>query len=280
MPAIACAFILLAIGAGVNALLWFAVVPAIFDISDGAKTGMAIACMIFAAVYGFITGLARVYVMRPRSLWVFVLDVTWSMINTISGLGFMIYCLVKGTYETPNETTQDRGIIRFSGAALPGAGATTLGNVMGGKWLVHETVHVQQARIFGPFYWPVYLVNYVMNLIARFLTGRFTDPHWEAYGRVIMEDWAYRAAPDSAAKVLVLPSLLWFALTFVNALALGVLIASIPVIGALPDLFGLDVLPWWLGLIVLVAYALVRSFFAKAQDSDDDHAAPAGPVFT
>ena len=176
----------------------------------------------------------------------------------------MIYCAAKGSFTPPTAETKKRGIIMFSGAALPGADATTIGTVMGGNWLVHEAVHVQQARIFGPFYWPVYLMSYVTNMLVRFLTGRFKDPHWQAYGRVLMEDWAYRAAP--ASKVKIFPSVLWFLLTLVNALAFGVLTAHLPVIGALPLAIGLAVLPWWIGLVVLLVYALGRSFMPKADE--------------
>jgi hypothetical protein len=135
---------------------------------------------------------------------------------------------------------------------------------------VHETVHVQQARIFGPFYWPTYLASYLLNMLARFLTARFDDPHWQAYARVLMEDWAYRATPPPVPpdlpEVKVFQSIVWFALTLVNALALGVLLAPIPGIGAFPSMLGLTALPWWMGLLVLLVYALGRSYFPKANE--------------
>jgi hypothetical protein len=272
MPAIVIGLIFMAIGAGLQAIIGFALLPAIFHPSGSIGTVLALIGLIAAGVFGFITGLAGIYALRPRSIWVFALDVTWSAINTVSGMFFLIYCAVKGSHETPDTRSQDRGAIWFSGAALPGAQATTIGTVMGGDWLTHETVHIQQARIFGPFYWPTYLMSYVLNMLSRFITGRFTDPHWQAYGRVLMEDWAYHAAP--ADEVEVAPSILWFFLTLLNAVALGVLIHPIPVIGVLPSDVGLAVIPWWIGLIVMLAYALIRSFLPKANEP-----AAAPPVF-
>ena len=261
-----------AIGIGVSLIMGLAVYWPLLGLSGGAAAGLTIALVVFAGLFGFLTGWKEVYALEPRPIWAFVIDVSWSALNTVTGLFWLIYCAAKGSFQTPVPETSKRGIIVFSGAALPGADASTIGTVMGGTWLVHEAVHVQQARIFGPFYWPVYLISYAANMLARFLTVRFSDPHWEAYGRVLMEDWAYRAAPASEIKVA--PSVLWFLLTLVNALAVAVLVAPIPGVGALPDALGFDVLPWWLGLIVVFAYAIGRSFLPKA---DDPHA-PA--VFT
>lgn len=262
MPAIVVALIFMAIGAGVQAILGFAVLPALLPWTS--LTALALVGTIVAAVFGFVTGLLQVYALRPRSIWVFLLDVTWSALNTATGLVFLIFCLVKGTREPVSDVTQDRGAIWFSGAALPGAAATTIGTVMGGQWLAHETVHIQQARIFGPFYWPTYLVTYAFNMLARFLTGRFTDPHWQSYGRVVMEDWAYHAAP--AGTVEIAPSILWFALASVNGLALAVVFTAIPGLRVLPDAIGLNAIPWWVGLVVLLVYALGRSFLPKAEE--------------
>ena len=111
-------------------------------------------------------------------------------------------------------------------AAPPGADATTLGTVMGGKWLLHESVHVQQARIFGFFYWFIYLASYFTALIMRAVRFNFTRIHWEAYGRVVMEDWAYFATPSKdppLTSVEVGPSIMWGGLAVINAFAILVL---------------------------------------------------------
>lgn len=263
MPPIVRGLIFMVIGAGLQAIIGFAILPLPLLMGDGTGTTvLALIGIIGAGVFGFITGLAGIYALRPLSILWFIIDATWSFFNVITGLIYMIYCAAKGTYQTPTETTQNNGAIHFTGAALPGAAATTIGTVMGGQWLVHETIHLQQARIFGPFYWPLYLVPYALNMLVRFLTIRFKNPHWEAYGRVVMEDWAYNSAPRSEAGINAAPWILWCFLALINGFGLVVMI-------------GLTPLFWWIGLIILVLYALIRSFFAQA---DDTPAAPA-PVF-
>lgn len=278
MPAIVVGLIFMAIGAALQAIVGFLLLPWMFPPSGGVKIVLALIGLISAGVFGFVTGLAGIYALRPRSIGVFALDVTWSAINTLSGMFFLIWCLVKGDHQTPDARSQDRGMIWYSNAALPGAAATTIGTVMGGDWLTHETVHVQQARIFGPFYWPTYLLSYVLNLICRVCTGRVKDPHWEAYGRVVMEDWAYQAAPHDTVEIP--QSILWFFLASINVVALAIAIARIPVIGALSDKIGLDHVPWWIGPIVLFAYAMIRSFIDRSRPADEASAPDATPVFT
>jgi hypothetical protein len=273
MPAIARAFIFLAIGAGLQAIIGFAILPWLLG---GVSTGtivLALIGTIGAAIYGFITGFKEIYAIdkawAPRSIFLFVIDITWSALNTLTGLGFLIYCAAKGSFTTPDEKTQKSGMIHFTGAALPGAGATTIGNVMGGSWMTHELIHAQQARIFGPFYWPAYLFTYAFNMLARIITGRigakWGSLHWEAYERVPMEDWAYRSAPGNDIQWGAWTG--WFFLTLINVLSIMILLVPIPVAGAIPAMIGFGFLPWWVGLIVLFLFAFVRSFLAKGRDA-------------
>ena len=239
----------------------------LIGMSWGAAAGLGIAGAVLFGLFGLFVGGKEAYAFEPRTIWAFVLDVSWSSINTVTGLVWMIWCAARGTFDNSNDEAKRRGIVLFSGkdAALPGADATTLGPVMGGSWMLHEAVHVQQARIFGPFYWPVYLVSYATAMIARFITGRFKDPHWEAYERVVMEDWAYRVAPDGSTSIDIPKTVLWFFLALLNTLAVAVVFAAIPGVGALPALIGLAFVPWWLGLIVILLYAIGRSFFPKGR---------------
>jgi hypothetical protein len=265
MSPISKGFIFAGIGVGVGLLMGLGVMWPLFHLSGGAVAGWTIAWVLFAGLYGFFVAWKEAYAFEPRTIWAFFLDVGWSALNTVTGLIWMIWCAVRGTFDNTNDEATKRGIILFLGpdAALPGADATTIGTVMGGQWMLHEAVHVQQARIFGPFYWPVYLISYVSAMIARFITGRFRDPHWEAYERVVMEDWAYRAAPSGATSIGIVKAVLWFFIALLNTLAVAVLIAPIPEVGALPALIGLAFVPWWIGLITIVLYALFRSFFPK-----------------
>ena len=262
--------IYMAIGIGAQLVTWLGIVRPLLDMSWGATGVMTVIGVVLFGLYGFFAGYKEVYSLEPRAIWAFVLDASWSAINTVTGLIWMIWCLVKGTLQPPIEATQKRGIWHFAGsprqkdAALPGADATTLGPVMGGVWLLHESVHVQQARIFGFFYWFVYLGSYLFALLLRVVRFNFTRIHWEAYGRVVMEDWAYFSAPDrepELTSVEVGPTILWLGMALINCFGIFVLFAPIPGLGALPALLGLAVIPWWIGLIVLLLYAIVRSFF-------------------
>lgn len=256
------------IGAGSDLVLGLVIGRALMRMSWGGAGALTAAIVVFAGLFGFFTGRKETYSFAPRAIWAFVLDVSWSLINTVTGLVWMIWCAAKGTYVAPTGDTQKRGIIVFNGAALTGAGATTLGTVIGGDWMLHEAVHVQQARIFGPLYWPTYLVSYVTNLVIRFLTARFSDPHWEAYARVVMEDWAYRATPNpkpgETAEIKPLQSFIWFMVAL--ALAFAILVLVPPLAHAL----GIGIIPWWLGLMLILVYALGRSYLPKA----DEHVAP------
>lgn len=257
-----------AIGAGSDVVLGLAFGRAVMRLPWGSTGALAAVLVLFGGLFGFFTGRKDTYSFAPRAIWAFILDISWSLINTLTGLVWMIWCVAKGTYRAPTDETQKRGIIVFNGAALGGAGATTLGTVIGGDWMLHEAVHVQQARIFGPLYWPTYLASYVTNLLIRFLTARFSDPHWEAYARVVMEDWAYRAAPDPApgksAEIKPLQSFIWFMVALANALAIVVLIH--PLARAL----GIGLIPWSFALMLILVYALGRSYLPKA----DEHVAP------
>jgi len=237
----------------------------LLGLSWGTAALLAAIGSVLFGLYGLFVGWKELYSFSPRTICAFILDVTWSGINTVTGLVWMIWCAAKGSLRTDCEEAKVRGICVFDNAALPGADASTLGPVMGGMWLLHEAVHVQQARIFGPFYWPVYLLSYVSAMLSRFITGRFQDPHWEAYERVVMEDWAYRAAPSGAASIKLPATVLWFFIALLNTLAVAVLVAPIPGVGALPRLLGLDAIPWWVGLVVIIVYALFRSFFPKGR---------------
>ena len=245
------------LAAAVQFVMGMFLIPMLVDLPWGTVAGLTTGGAIMFGLYGLLVGRKGIYALEPRAVWAFVIDVSWSAINTVTGLIWMIWCAAEGTYRQPTPETQKRGIIVFLGAALPGAEGTTLGNVVGGRWLLHEAVHVQQARIFGPFYWPIYLISYAANLLVLILTLRFHDPHWQAYRRVVMEDWAYRSAPrDDAVSVDRAASLTWFGLAFLHGLALAVTLAAI--IGLLP-------LPWWPGPLFILVYSFARGVLPESK---------------
>jgi hypothetical protein len=268
-------------------LICFLLLPAMFELSSGQTVVLGLVCMIFAAVYTFVMVLVSVYGMTVKSIWCLLLDITWSLPNTMVGLLWLAYCLIRapfqtpaGRWETPNEETQRRGVMHVSGVALGTADASTLGNVIGGDWMIHETVHVQQARILGILYWPTYLLSFTFAFIVRLaaipvwkLAGRFQSGdgsmeklHDHAYRRTVMEDWAYQATPNNASAIHWDRWVLWLLIGLVCAALVAIAVAPIPFLGAFPRLIGLGAIPWWLGLIGLLVYAIIRSFFRGSEE--------------
>jgi hypothetical protein len=280
MPPIAKGLILAGIAVVLQLLMELLLIRPLIDMSWGAAAGLGIAGAVVFGLYGFFVGWKEAYDFAPRTIWAFILDVSWSSINTTVGLIWMIWCATRGTFDNTTAEAKKRGVVLFLGkdAALPGADATTLGTVMGGSWMLHEAVHVQQARIFGPLYWPVYLLSYFTALLVRAVTIRFHRLHWQAYGRVVMEDWAYNSAPGDKAdqtSVEVGPTILWLGMALINAFGVAVLFAPIPGVGALPAAIGLTIIPWWIGLIVIFVYAIVRAFFVASDPDSKAEAAAA-----
>lgn len=201
----------------------------------GGASITSIAYLFFCVIYGGLTMAMAIYAFRPLSLLGFVLDLTWSLLNTVTGLIWLPICLLRGTGQTVSVDTQRSGTLVIAGEAAPGADATTLGNVIGGKWAAHEEVHVWQARLFGPLYWPIYVLSYAANLLALALTGRFGNLHWEAYGRVCMEDWAYGADPVFGGPIQWGPWFLGLLLASLSfACLLAILAGWLPFVAAAP----------------------------------------------
>jgi len=219
--------------------------------------------IVVSGILGATAAALDIYVARPLSLLGLALDVTWSLPNTL--IGYVLWlpvCVIRGNARIISIDAQRSGTVVISNAALPGADASTLGTVIGGLWLLHEEVHVWQARIFGPFYWPLYLLSYFANLIVLVCTLRVADLHWSAYGRVHMEDWAFAAAPRGSTELNWGWWLLWFFLVTLNLACLVVVLAAFH---ALKPYVGFaHVIPWWIGVIGLLLYALIRSFFARS----------------
>jgi hypothetical protein len=223
---------------------------------------------IFGALWGGNLGALGAYVLAPLSLIGLVLDLTWSLLNTFVALIWLLLCLLRGQVSPATAESARSGTLVISGGELPGAAATTMGNVIGGVWLAHEEVHVWQARIFGPFYWPIYLLSYVANMIVRLVTIRFSDPHWEAYGRDVMEDWAELACPAEGPSAN--SGQVFWGWWFIGLLCAAfytvciVLIAgSLPMVRQWVPTLQVGLSSALLGLIGIAAFAVVRSFLPR-----------------
>lgn len=136
----------------------------------GGIVGLVIgtaAGLLVGAPFGWAVGSARTYAPNPKGALFFVVDHTWSLVNTVVGAIYLALHLVVGH-------RLDRVVCRHSGRVNVVEGvspryATTLGTVCAGsspRIQRHEDVHVLQARLLGPLYLPLVAANYVLFTVA------------------------------------------------------------------------------------------------------------------
>ena len=121
--------------------------------------------LVLFGVVGLIHGY-RMYKVRsyegPGGVVGLILDHTWSLPNTMVGA---LFAVVTAGIEADAGHSQDSSRLILKNGVI-GPYDTTFGNVTAGtQVLTHEMVHVIQARITGPFYYPAYVANYALNLI-------------------------------------------------------------------------------------------------------------------
>jgi hypothetical protein len=211
-----------------------------------------IIALIAAAPVGIFSSIALaedVYELGFFSIVGYVLDVSWSALNTIVGLLYIPVCLLAGGGRQVNGDTQRSGSLCYLASPRGAGWRMTLGTVIGGGWDRHEEVHVWQARIFGPVYFPVYGLCLGLNMLFRLLTGKLNDLAVAAYRRVCFEDWAYAAG--AATEILWLRWFLWF---FISAVYVTISF------GAVFGLAAHSILTFLLATALLVIYSLIRAF--------------------
>jgi hypothetical protein len=125
----------------------------------------------FGLLYGLEAGLLVCYDLNGIGWLQLFLDFTWSLPNTIWGfvLGNLIFIWVGNP---SRDLSCDKGFIAFKPRGAGSFGNTVLqthGTVNLGGGGQHELVHVMQARIFGPLFLPIYLLNYVVNSLIQLL---------------------------------------------------------------------------------------------------------------
>src|SRR5690606_20143310 len=171
---------------------------------DVAKTMIIAAiCGGVAAIHSAVAFHHRIYRIGFFSVVGYVLDVTWSLLNTFAGLAVWIpACLiVGGKLKTPDANSQRSGCFVFDKNPRGSGWDTTIGTVVAGHWSAHEEIHVWQARLFGPLYLISYGLGLVLNMLFRLITFRVNNIGVEAYHRVCFEDWGYWAGSSSGASI-------------------------------------------------------------------------------
>ena|SRR5438270_7266182 len=225
-----------------------------FNFGIGSVTiGLSwIVALIGAAPVGVYSGIALAedaYELSVFSIIGYVLDMSWSALNTVVGLLYVPVCLLAGGGLQVNDDTRRSGSFCYLASPRGAGWRMTLGPVIGGGWNRHEEVHVWQARIFGLLYFPVYGLCWGLNLLFRLLTGKLSDLGVAAYRRVCFEDWAYAAG--AADEILWFRWFLWF-------LVCGLYVAVS--VGAVFGLVAHSILIFFLALALLIVYSLVRAF--------------------
>jgi hypothetical protein len=123
--------------------------------------------LLLGAVFGWAVASARVYGPDTRGFLLFVVDHTWSMLNTVAGALYLAIHLILGhSLDRPTSRHSCRVSV---GEGLSSHYATTIGTVCGGSSSGiqrHEDVHILQARLLGPLYIPLVVTNYVLFALA------------------------------------------------------------------------------------------------------------------
>lgn len=169
-------------------------------LSGSHGSGLLIVSLIVAGLcglYGAIAFANNVYRLGFFSVLGLVLDMTWSIPNTIFGLVYIPACLIAGGGFESSLDTQRSGTLCYTSSPRGVGWRMTVGPVIGGGWCRHEEVHTWQGRIFGAAYYPVYFTCYLLMLLFRLVLGKVSDVPVEAYRRICFEDWAYASGGDS-----------------------------------------------------------------------------------
>lgn len=148
-------------------------------------------------LYGLEAGLLGSYDLANPKGWLLLVDLTWSLPNTLFGLVFgnLIYPF----FGIPSrQLSEGEGWIsyRSRGFRFGTEVLQTLGTVNLGGRGNHEMVHVVQARILGPLFLPLQGVNYALNFLFQVL---FTATVGAILALTGIRDTAYLRPPASSA---------------------------------------------------------------------------------
>lgn len=132
--------------------------PMTFAIAAGALCGL---------LYGLESGLLLSYQLEKLSGWLLLLcDLTWSYPNTIFGLilGNLFYPFFGSL---SRELSEGQSWVSY--AKSGGDMKQTVGTINLGGEGPSERLHLFQARLFGPFFLPVFLASYGITSLLQLL---------------------------------------------------------------------------------------------------------------
>jgi hypothetical protein len=160
--------------------------------------------VLFAIPFGRAVTQGKPYT-GALGVWRACVDATWSAPNTWAGAVFYgVHRLTGNTHDVARSA--GRGSIWLTRGVVPSY-ATTIGTVKAGSndgIDRHEELHIFQARLLGPLYIPLVILNYVVATVvpywllfrdkARYpITGFGSYFENGVYPHVWNELWAYKA---------------------------------------------------------------------------------------
>ncbi|MET8066475.1 glycine zipper family protein [Micromonospora sp. NPDC005686] len=127
----------------------------------------AVVGLLVGAPFGWASASTGTYGAGPKGIFLFVVDHTWSLLNTFAGALYLALHLVFG-HQLDRIVSAGSGRVNVVEGVSPRY-ATTIGTVCAGSSpgiQRHEDVHVFQARLLGPFYLPLVALNYVLFTVV------------------------------------------------------------------------------------------------------------------
>ncbi|WP_433310850.1 glycine zipper family protein [Micromonospora chersina] len=146
------------------------VLGAVLGGAAGGTIGLlvgAVVGLLVGAPFGWAVAAAGTYGLDAKGIFLFVVDHTWSLLNTVAGALYLALHLVFG-HQLDRVVSQSSGRVNVVEGVSPRY-ATTIGTVCAGSSpdiQRHEDVHILQARLLGPLYLPLVALNYVLFTIA------------------------------------------------------------------------------------------------------------------
>ncbi|HZN71127.1 MAG TPA: glycine zipper family protein [Micromonosporaceae bacterium] len=162
--------------AGFASAIWFALTGGALGFGLGGVVGALVVGGIaggVGAVFGWAVVKAEPYEKTAASVLIFLIDHTWSLLNTMAGAIYLTANLIFGN-KIDLERSRHSGAIQLENGVIPGY-LTTVGTVIAGvdePVHAHEHGHVLQARIFGPMYLLLVAISYVLATVL---------PYWLLY---------------------------------------------------------------------------------------------------
>jgi hypothetical protein len=146
----------------------------------------------------------------PRGWGLALVDLTWSLPNTVAGLLYLGAHLLAGHRVDPDASVHT-GQIHVTERTHE-AYVMTIGPVVAGateEVRAHESVHVFQARVLGPLYLPLVALNYAVFTVAPVWLLYHDHVRWPirdfatyfthgVYPHTFHEVWAFRRSQSFA----------------------------------------------------------------------------------